>query len=113
MLSIQDYVKNSETQARLGLRMPTKEELKQIQDILLDMYKDILYICEKKRLTVLLGGGSALGAVRHGGFIPWDDDIDLIIPRKDIFLFLSTFKKDFGDKYDVTCLLYTSDAADE
>ena len=102
MLSIQDYVKNSETQARLGLRMPTKEELKQIQDILLDMYKDILYICEKKRLTVLLGGGSALGAVRHGGFIPWDDDIDLIIPRKDIFLFLSTFKKDFGDKYDVT-----------
>lgn len=43
MLSIQDYVKNSETQARLGLRMPTKEELKQIQDILLDMYKDILY----------------------------------------------------------------------
>lgn len=112
MLSIQDYVKNSETQARQGLKIPTREELKQIQEILLDMYKDILYICKKRKLTVLLGGGSALGAIRHGGFIPWDDDIDLIIPRKDIFLFLNTLKKEFGDKYDVTSPSKEGDAPD-
>lgn len=102
MLSIQDYIKNSETQARLGLRMPTTEELKQMQRILLEMYKDILYVCEKYQLTVLLGGGSALGALRHGGFIPWDDDIDLIIPRKDISLFVKCFKQELSEKYDIT-----------
>ncbi len=102
MLCLQDYVKNTKKQKQLGLIIPTKEELAQIQSILLEMYKDILYVCEREKIDCFLGGGSALGAIRHGGFIPWDDDIDLIIHRKDIFSFLKEFKKMYGDKYDVT-----------
>lgn len=102
MLSLQDYIKNSKLQAELGLRMPSDEELGCIQSILLDMYKDILYVCEKKRVTVFLGGGSALGAIRHGGFIPWDDDMDLMIPRKDIRRFIDAFMKEFNEKYEIS-----------
>jgi len=102
MLSLQDYIKNSELQARLGLRMPSDKELKCIQNTLLEMYKDILYICEKKQVTVFLGGGSALGAVRHGGFIPWDDDMDLMISRKDIRIFIDAFAKEFHEKYEIS-----------
>lgn len=58
-------------------------ELKKIQDKnfeLLCFFKDF---CEKHKLKFFLSGGSCLGAVRHKGFIPWDDDVDLLMPRKD------------------------------
>ena len=51
--------------------------------VLLDMLEILMGICEKHGLRFFLVGGSMLGAARHGGFIPWDDDIDVGMPRND------------------------------
>ena len=56
------------------------EELKKLELDILDFFVDI---CNKNQLTYFLSGGTLLGAIRHKGFIPWDDDIDVMMPRKD------------------------------
>lgn len=58
-------------------------ELKAVWKVLLDILEEIKRICEKYNLEWTLEGGSLLGAIRHRGFIPWDDDIDVVMPRKD------------------------------
>ncbi len=60
-----------------------EDEIKQIQSILLDMYRDFYSLAESMGIDVFLVGGSALGAVRHKGFIPWDDDMDIAMLRND------------------------------
>ena len=58
-------------------------------------------LCEKNSLSYYLVAGSMLGAVRHHGFIPWDDDIDVAMPRKDYDRFLMLSKRISSDKYYV------------
>ena len=53
--------------------------LKRYQQYLLEIAEDIISVCEEENITYHLTGGSALGAVRQGGFIPWDDDMDIDI----------------------------------
>lgn len=65
------------------LRELTDDESKALKQALLAMYVDIARLCEAHNLTVMLCGGSCLGAIRHKGFIPWDDDLDLLMPRRD------------------------------
>ena len=79
--------------------VPSDEELRQLKLCFLDIYKDIYTICQKYGLNVMLGEGTALGAVRHKGFIPWDDDFDLIMPRKDYQKFIEVFNRELGDDY--------------
>ena len=64
-------------------------ELRQIQMGILD---EIHRFCETQNITYFLSSGSLLGAVRHGGYIPWDDDIDIYLPRKDYERLLREFK---------------------
>ena len=58
----------------------SKEELFTIQ---LDMVQFVDDICRQQNINYSLSGGSLLGSIRHGGFIPWDDDIDLMLVRKE------------------------------
>ena len=64
------------------------EELKKIQ---LDMLCEIHKFCEVNGITYYLWCGTLLGAIRHNGFIPWDDDVDVAMPRKDFERFMKSF----------------------
>ena len=57
--------------------------LKELHDILFDMLCTVDDICHTNNINYSLGGGTMLGAVRHKGFIPWDDDVDICIWRRD------------------------------
>ena len=59
----------------------------ELQETELELLKQFLLVCEQFKLTYYLVCGSALGAVKYGGFIPWDDDIDVALPRKDYEVF--------------------------
>lgn len=84
-----------------------KELLKQN---LIQMLTDLQCICEKHQIIFFLGYGSALGAVRHQGFIPWDDDLDIIMPREDYRRFCKIFKRELGKKYILNAPNYSNNA---
>lgn len=75
------------------------EELKRLQETLLEIIKDVDRVCKKYNLVYNLGGGSCLGAVRHNGFIPWDDDMDIDMVRRDYEKFREVFQEELGSKY--------------
>lgn len=66
-------------------------DLKGLHYILLRMLKIIDYICQKYKIIYWLDAGTLLGAVRHQGFIPWDDDIDIVMPREEYSKFIKAF----------------------
>jgi lipopolysaccharide cholinephosphotransferase len=77
----------------------TDQDVKNVQACLLDMMDDIDHVCRKYHLTYAISGGAMLGAVRHGGFIPWDDDIDICMPRKDYNRLGRLMLREYGDRY--------------
>ncbi len=64
---------------------------REIQLTLLEILKDIDAFCKEHDIHYSIAFGTLLGAVRHKGFIPWDDDIDLLMPRPDFERFISTY----------------------
>lgn len=76
-------------------------QLKKIQDLNLYLMKQLQHICNEIGVKFWLRGGSALGAFRHNGFIPWDDDVDLGMMRED-FEKLVTYVNSHSDLYEVT-----------
>lgn len=79
----------------------THEESKSLKNELLRMYQDIAELCKAEGLIVMLCGGSALGAIRHQGYIPWDDDLDLLMPRRDYERLIQLMKEGrLGEKYE-------------
>ena len=75
--------------------------LREIQLCELGILKDISRVCEKHGLRYYLCGGTLLGAVRHKGIIPWDDDIDLQMPLEDYKRFQAVAQEELGDAYFV------------
>jgi LPS biosynthesis protein len=73
--------------------------MNELQIIELDILKQFIYICNKYKLTYYAIGGTLLGAVRHKGFIPWDDDIDVGMPRKDYETFVNIANVELPQHY--------------
>ena len=75
--------------------------LRELQLTELEILKTVDRTCKDLGLTYFLDGGTLLGAVRHGGFIPWDDDIDIVMPYKDYEQFITYGQQKLGDKFFV------------
>lgn len=71
-------------------------QLRDIQKVSLEILKDVHEFCISNDIKYSLGSGTMLGAVRHKGFIPWDDDIDIVMPRPDYERFKNTFRSSQG-----------------
>ena len=94
-------IMNETAKASNLLHPLSDEEMKQLKDVLLQIYDDVSRLCDKYGLVYMLGYGSCLGAVRHKGYIPWDDDLDMIMPRESYMKFIELLQKgELGDNYD-------------
>ena len=83
------------------LRELSDEESKALKNAILDIYKDVAKLCDKHSLTYMMSGGTCLGAVRHKGFIPWDDDLDIMMPRRDYDKLIHLLEAgELGPKYE-------------
>ena len=82
-----EQIKNfntGETQEELRAKYnPEGSKLRKMQKRMLDMLLYIDDICKKQNIKWRLDGGNVLGAVRHGGFIPWDDDVDIVLEKQE------------------------------
>lgn len=77
---------------------------KRFKTLLLDTFKYTVSICEKYNLKYYVAAGSALGAVRHHDIIPWDDDIDIYMPRDDYEKFRSISHQYISEEYEILSL---------
>lgn len=75
------------------------KEMKQVWAIEMDMLRKVDEICQKYHLTYYADSGTLIGAIRHKGFIPWDDDIDLVMKRADYNKLLEVASKEFHDPF--------------
>ena len=76
------------------------DQIKHLQKVILSIAKDIDYLCKKNDIEYYLLGGSAIGAIRHKGFIPWDDDLDIAMDAANYKKFLKVAREQLDiDKY--------------
>ena len=97
-MRLQDIAKHGGDDA-LGLTVLSEEQLKQLHGVLLEILDDIQTICDEHGLRYILIGGSAIGALRSGGINPWDDDIDIAMPRADFETFAKIVRERYPEKY--------------
>lgn len=83
----------------------SKEDLNKLQKHLFKMYRDIEAVCNLHGIQICLAYGNVIGAMRHNGWIPWDDDLDIHMSRQDYELFLSKFASELPSQYKVSSYL--------
>ena len=86
-----------------SVRNITHEESERLKSCLYEMAVDLDLGCRKHNIHLILVGGSLLGAARHKGFIPWDDDMDLGLVRNEYEKLKAIFDEEFGDRYMLRC----------
>ena len=69
--------------------------------IITDVFRKFIEICKENDLSYFCCGGTAIGAIRHQGMIPWDDDIDVFMPRPDYDKFIKIAQSVELDKYEL------------
>lgn len=79
--------------------MEKKNDIRKVQNKILEIMKYIDLICRENGIKYFIMGGTALGAIRHGGFIPWDDDLDIFMTPDEYKKFKEVFFKKNNDKY--------------
>ena len=89
-------MKNSD---KVKLKEYDDETLKHIHDVELMILKDLISFCDENNITYFMYAGSLLGTIRHSGFIPWDDDLDVCMLRSEFERFKKLFLSD--EKYDL------------
>lgn len=77
--------------------------LKHLQTVLMEIFKDFIEICEENEIEYFLHAGTNIGAVRHKGFIPWDDEIDVALLREDYEKLLKILDRE-NEKYYISNL---------
>lgn len=86
-----------EEEVRDGYRVTA--QMKKVWAVQMEMTKRVLDVCSKHGLRIWADGGTLIGCVRHGGYIPWDDDIDLIMPRADYNRLLEIGPSEFNKPF--------------
>lgn len=92
---------NLDEEIRCGYKVSA--QMKHIWNVQMNLLKKLLEACEKHNLRIWASSGTLLGAVRHGGYIPWDDDIDMVMMRDDYNKLLSIASAEFKAPYFFQC----------
>lgn len=88
---------NLDAEERKGYLIPSS--MKKVWAVQLELLKVLLNVCEKHQLKIWADGGTLLGTVREHGYIPWDDDIDMAMLRKDYDKLLAVAQEEFKSPY--------------
>lgn len=97
------YIEKKEEYILKELADGTKVTVRDLQLEVLSIMDEIHRVCEKNKIPYFLIAGSALGICNYGGFIPWDDDMDIAVPREDWLRFIEALKKDLDTKFYFDC----------
>lgn len=90
---------NLEDEERCGYLI--KADMKKVWHIQMSILREVLAICDRHGLRIFADGGTLIGAIRHNGYIPWDDDIDMGMPREDYDRFCEIAPKELHEPYHV------------
>lgn len=99
-LALNNLIKTTDNNAE-GLYVLTENDMSKLRKIHLEFIEDIGRVCKKHSIVWFLTAGSMLGAVRHKGFIPWDDDVDINMTRENFNKLKEVFASELSDKYNL------------